>query len=85
MSNNIEELESAVMRRLNELQREYEIRAKPYIDQLVRINTLRTQPKFFVFSDKPVESVCSKCGIRLSPVMGYVCGDPECPTFPKVS
>lgn len=26
---------------------------------------------------------CSKCGLRLDQVMGYVCGDTYCPTFVK--
>jgi hypothetical protein len=28
---------------------------------------------------------CGKCGIELSNVMGYVCSDAYCPTFPNVS
>jgi len=28
---------------------------------------------------------CSKCGISLEGVMGYVCGDINCPTFMKVT
>jgi hypothetical protein len=28
---------------------------------------------------------CQKCGIALSGVMGYVCGDSKCPTFMKVT
>lgn len=28
---------------------------------------------------------CSKCGIALSGVMGYVCNDMNCPTFMKVT
>ena len=28
---------------------------------------------------------CPKCGIRLDGVMGYVCGDTNCPTFFKVT
>ena len=28
---------------------------------------------------------CSKCGINLDGVMGYVCGDTNCPTFMKVT
>jgi hypothetical protein len=28
---------------------------------------------------------CSKCGINLDGVMGYVCGDTNCPTFLKVT
>lgn len=28
---------------------------------------------------------CSKCGMRLDQVMGYVCGDTHCPTFLKVT
>lgn len=27
---------------------------------------------------------CRKCGMSLGGVMGYVCGDPQCPTFKKV-
>lgn len=26
---------------------------------------------------------CSRCGLRLDQVMGYVCGDTYCPTFMK--
>ncbi len=28
---------------------------------------------------------CARCGISLSGVMGFVCGDPQCPTFPRVT
>lgn len=28
---------------------------------------------------------CPKCGISLDGVMGYVCGDTNCPTFLKVT
>ena len=28
---------------------------------------------------------CPKCGIQLDGVMGYVCGDTQCPTFMKVT
>ena len=28
-------------------------------------------------------TTCSKCGLRLDQVMGYVCGDTYCPTFVK--
>jgi hypothetical protein len=34
------------------------------------------------FTEKPR---CSKCGMQLDGVMGYVCGDIHCPTFPKVT
>lgn len=32
-----------------------------------------------------VKPQCSKCGISLSGVMGYVCNDAKCPTFMKVT
>lgn len=28
---------------------------------------------------------CTKCGLHLSGVMGYVCNDSRCPTFPTVT
>lgn len=28
---------------------------------------------------------CSRCGISLTGVMGYVCSDAQCPTFPRVT
>ena len=28
---------------------------------------------------------CSKCGMKLDQVMGYVCSSPNCPTFPQVT
>jgi hypothetical protein len=28
---------------------------------------------------------CTKCGIKISGVMGYVCSSPNCPTFPQVT
>ena len=28
---------------------------------------------------------CSKCGMKLSGVMGYVCADNDCPTFLKAT
>lgn len=31
------------------------------------------------------EPQCSKCGMYLDKVMGYVCGDNRCPTFMKVT
>lgn len=34
--------------------------------------------------EKP-EPTCSKCGMKLGQVMGYVCPNPDCPTFPKVT
>lgn len=41
------------------------------------------------FQDGPVPNQysrnCSKCGMRLDQVMGYVCGDTHCPTFMKVT
>jgi hypothetical protein len=31
------------------------------------------------------KKTCSKCGMSLDGVMGYVCGDNNCPTFLKVT
>lgn len=28
---------------------------------------------------------CSRCGLRLDQVMGYVCNDSQCPTFVRVT
>jgi hypothetical protein len=42
-------------------------------------NTPPTQPVW------PGVRNCSKCGINLDGVMGYVCGDANCPTFMKVT
>lgn len=30
-------------------------------------------------------AVCGVCGLRIMPVMGYVCGNPECGVFPQVT
>ena len=35
-----------------------------------------------IIAEKPR---CSKCGMQLDGVMGYVCSDVHCPTFPKVT
>lgn len=31
-----------------------------------------------------METKCSKCGIDLTGVMGYVCSNSQCPTFPRI-
>ena len=28
---------------------------------------------------------CSRCGLRLDQVMGYVCNDSQCPTFTRIT
>ena len=28
-------------------------------------------------------AICGKCGMRILPVMGYVCGSIDCPVFQK--
>jgi hypothetical protein len=45
------------------------------------------QPWPAPFTPNPGPGVrnCSKCGINLDGVMGYVCGDTYCPTFLKVT
>jgi len=30
-------------------------------------------------------AVCGQCGLRIKPVMGYVCSQPLCPVFPQVT
>lgn len=30
-------------------------------------------------------TTCSRCGIRLDQVMGYVCNDSQCPTFTRIT
>jgi hypothetical protein len=42
-------------------------------------------PAPFTPNPWPVVRNCSKCGINLDGVMGYVCGDTNCPTFMKVT
>lgn len=39
-----------------------------------------TEPYF----GKPLPK-CPECGMELKGVMGYVCGSPTCPIFPKVT
>jgi hypothetical protein len=44
--------------------------------------------KYLSYQPWPAPTVkpkCSKCGMTLSDVMGYVCADTYCPTFPKVT
>ncbi len=33
----------------------------------------------------PPYTTCSRCGMRLDRVMGYVCNDSQCPTFLRVT
>lgn len=30
-------------------------------------------------------AVCGECGLRIQPVMGYVCGNMRCPVFLRVT
>jgi len=30
-------------------------------------------------------AICGQCGLRIMPVMGYVCGNSRCPIFPQVT
>ena len=30
-------------------------------------------------------AICGVCGLRILPVMGYVCGNPRCGVFPRVT
>lgn len=30
-------------------------------------------------------AICGECGLRILPVMGYVCGNSRCPAFPRVT
>lgn len=30
-------------------------------------------------------AVCGVCGLRIMPVMGYVCSNPRCGVFPRVT
>ncbi len=33
----------------------------------------------------PTKKICPACGLELSNVMGYVCANQNCPTFPRVT
>jgi len=30
-------------------------------------------------------AICGECGLRIKPIMGYVCGKSRCPVFPTTS
>jgi len=32
-----------------------------------------------------IEYQCGECGMVFSGIMGYVCGSPRCPVFPRVT
>jgi hypothetical protein len=48
-----------------------------------------TPPPFKQWDEVPLPYIspksCSKCGLKLDAVMGYVCNDSQCPTFPRVT
>lgn len=53
------------------------IQPPPYIPNSPTIPKWPTVPS--------IGQSCPKCGISLDGVMGYVCGDTNCPTFLKVT
>lgn len=53
------------------------------LEILNRIDSKKLQPPYDPFLYP--KNTCSKCGLALDGVMGYVCSDRECPTFLTVS
>lgn len=43
------------------------------------------QPPLTPVPSFPPYATCSRCGMRLDRVMGYVCNDSQCPTFARVT
>lgn len=46
---------------------------------------LKTQQPIQPPPFNPQSNTCSRCKMDLSGVMGFVCGDPHCPTFSRVT
>lgn len=45
-------------------------------------------PPIDPFPHRPADgavAICGLCGLRVMPVMGYVCGNPRCGVFPQVT
>jgi len=57
----------------------YDEGVKHATNQQQLFKDLYTYPK----SDMPTK--CSRCGINLTGVMGFVCSDAQCPTFPRIT
>lgn len=59
---------------------------KPRIEQLIRDAAPKTIPmQPWALPPMGTKPICSKCGMELSGVMGYVCPAQDCPTFAKVT
>ena len=57
----------------------YDEGVKHATNQQQLFKDLYTYPK----SDMPTK--CSRCGISLTGVMGFVCSDAQCPTFARIT
>lgn len=53
------------------------------IEKTIRDITIPTAP--LAPSPYILQNSCTKCGMSLEGVMGYVCNDRDCPTFMKVT
>jgi len=42
-------------------------------------------PDPYPWTPVPRENRCPRCGIKWEGVMGYVCGDPNCPMQPRIT
>ena len=56
------------------------------LEEIRRDVNLLGQKMDMLLSKHPLDlltpkNTCGKCGLRLEGVMGYVCSDPNCPTF----
>lgn len=68
---NLDELERQIKERLYDLQMEYYERAKPYLDQLVRIEQMRPSAPFVVMMDALTpgqREELERLGTRLLPI-----------------
>lgn len=52
--------------------------------QLAAMRPIPTYPSYLQPNLAPPRR-CAKCGMSVEGVMGYVCNDSYCPTFPKVT